>query len=65
MINGPIVKISSSFTQRVTNRERIGEREMEWVNKRYHQKEREMECVKRYPKQMELKCVIERFFFSC
>lgn len=34
----------------MTNRERIGEREMECVNKRY-------------PKEMELKCIIERFFF--
>ena len=30
----------------MTNRERMGEREMECVNKRYHQKERERDGVK-------------------
>jgi hypothetical protein len=49
----------------VTNRERMGEREMECVNKRYHQKEREMECVnKRYPKERERDGVKALFFLS-
>jgi hypothetical protein len=50
----------------VTNRERMGEREMECVNKRYHPKEREMECVnKRYhPKEREREMELKRFF-SC
>ena len=47
----------------MTDRERIGEREMECVNKRYHQKEREMECVnKRYPKERERDGVKALFF---
>ncbi len=49
----------------MTNRERMGEREMECVNKRYHQKEREMECInKRYPKERERDGVKALFFLS-
>ena len=43
----------------------MGEREMECVNKRYHQKEREMKCVnKRYPKERERDGVKALFFLS-
>ena len=49
----------------MTNRERMGEREMECVNKRYHQKEREMKCVnKRYPKERERDGFKALFFLS-